>query len=97
MAPWATGIPNFSCSRPTFDTMCPGTQLWHGGQAGTPFTSASGGNVSKVVGFIGATLGGAAGWWVGARVGTMTAFFLSVLGTAAGVYGARRWLQDYLP
>jgi len=27
----------------------------------------------------------------------MTGFFLSILGTAAGVYFIRRWLGDYLP
>jgi len=56
-----------------------------------------GGNLNKVAGFIGATLGGAAGWWLGARGGIMTAFFLSMIGTGAGVYGVRRWLRDYLP
>jgi len=49
------------------------------------------------VGFIGATLGGAAGWWLGARAGVMTGFILSMLGSAAGVYFARRWLSEYLP
>ena len=53
--------------------------------------------MAKVTGFIGATIGGAAGWWLGAHAGVMTAFFLSILGTAAGVYIARRWLGDYLP
>lgn len=45
--------------------------------------------------FIGASIGGAFGWWLGAFVGTMTAFFLSVVGTAAGVYLARRWTRHY--
>jgi len=27
----------------------------------------------------------------------MTGFFLSILGTAAGVYFVRRWLAEYLP
>lgn len=46
--------------------------------------------------FIGASIGGALGWWLGAFVGTMTAFFLSVVGTALGVYFARRWARPYL-
>jgi membrane protein YqaA with SNARE-associated domain len=58
----------------------------------------TGGDVmGKVVTFIGATLGGAVGWWLGEGVGVMTAFLLSVLGTAAGIYAARRWLSEYLP
>ena len=53
--------------------------------------------MGRVVAFIGATVGGAAGWWLGARVGTMTAFFASVVGTGIGVYLARRWAAEYLP
>jgi hypothetical protein len=39
---------------------------------------------------LGATLGSAVGWWLGARVDTMTAFIFSVFGTGAGVYVGRR-------
>ncbi len=53
--------------------------------------------MAKLLSFVGATLGGALGWWLGERWGMMTAFFLSVLGTAAGVYLARRWFADYIP
>jgi membrane protein YqaA with SNARE-associated domain len=45
--------------------------------------------------FIGATLGGLLGWWLGHFVGTVTAFVLSTLGTGAGVYWARRIMADY--
>jgi uncharacterized protein YcfJ len=51
----------------------------------------------KLLAFVGATVGGAIGWWLGARVGTMTAFVLSVVGTAAGVYAGARVARDYLP
>jgi hypothetical protein len=40
---------------------------------------------------LGATIGGAAGWWLGQSIGTMTAFFLGVIGTALGVYAGRRF------
>ena len=53
--------------------------------------------MSKVLGFIGATLGGAAGWWLGAAVGTMTAFILGIVGTGVGIYLARRLAAEYLP
>jgi len=44
-----------------------------------------------------ASLGGALGWWVGNLEGVMTGFFLSVVGTAVGVYLARRLIVEYLP
>ncbi len=50
----------------------------------------------KLAMFVGASIGGALGWWLGAFIGTMTAFFLSVVGTAAGVYFARRLTRPYL-
>ena len=52
--------------------------------------------MNKVFGFVGATVGSTAGWWVGAHVGFMTAFFLSVVGTGAGLYAGRRLAAEYL-
>jgi len=49
--------------------------------------------VTKLFVFLGATVGSSIGWWLGAEVGTMTAFFVSVLGTGLGMY-AGRWLAD---
>ena len=46
--------------------------------------------------FLGANLGGWAGWWLGSRFGFGTGMFLSLLGTAAGVYYARRLVNEYL-
>ncbi len=51
--------------------------------------------VTKLLIFIAATIGGAIGWWLGAFVGIMTAFMLSIAGTAAGVYLARKWASGY--
>jgi len=51
--------------------------------------------VSKLLTFLGATVGGAIGWWLGARVGIMTAFFVSMLGTGVGIY-AGRWLAGVI-
>jgi hypothetical protein len=45
---------------------------------------------------IAAFVGGTIGWYVGALVGTMTAFMISIVGTAAGVYVARRWMAAHL-
>jgi hypothetical protein len=41
------------------------------------------------------TLGSALGWWIGERAGLMTAFFLSLVGTAVGVYASRRIVRQY--
>jgi len=53
--------------------------------------------MSKVLTFVGATLGGALGWWLGALVGTMTAFLLSVVGTGAGIYLGIRIARTWAP
>jgi uncharacterized membrane protein YeaQ/YmgE (transglycosylase-associated protein family) len=53
--------------------------------------------LTKLAGFVGATIGGTIGWWLGAHVGVMTAFSLGIVGTAAGGYGARRWATQYEP
>ncbi len=53
--------------------------------------------MGKLIGFLGATLGSALGWWAGARVGVMTGFICSMVGTGAGLYFARRWTQENLP
>ena len=50
----------------------------------------------KWMAFLGMTIGGYAGWALGARVGTMTAFMLSVVGTALGLYVGRRIAQNML-
>jgi uncharacterized membrane protein YeaQ/YmgE (transglycosylase-associated protein family) len=52
--------------------------------------------MSKLLGILGATIGGAIGWWLGALMSTMAAFFLSVLGTAVGVYAGRRVAATFM-
>jgi uncharacterized protein YcfJ len=39
---------------------------------------------------LGAFIGGTIGWYAGALVGTTTAFVLSMVGSAAGIYAAKR-------
>jgi hypothetical protein len=51
--------------------------------------------MGKLLGFVGASLVGSIGWWMGAPVGFMTAFFLSMVGTGVGMYAGRR-LADHL-
>jgi hypothetical protein len=51
--------------------------------------------MTKLLGFIGATIGSAIGWWIGAKVGIMTAVFVSAVGTGAGIYAARRFAEHH--
>jgi hypothetical protein len=51
--------------------------------------------MTKLLVFVGATVGGYVGWWAGAPVGTMTAFMLSMVGTGAGMYLGRKVADHY--
>ncbi|MEO6056397.1 MAG: hypothetical protein ABIQ49_06115 [Gemmatimonadales bacterium] len=52
--------------------------------------------MSTLLGWIGATLGGAVGWWLGDRGGLFTAFLLSVVGSGVGLYLGRRLASQLL-
>ena len=49
----------------------------------------------KLYSFIGATAGGYAGWALGAPIGFMTAFMISMAGTGIGIYAGRRVARYY--
>ena len=51
--------------------------------------------LGKMLSFIGATIGGAIGWWAGAYIGMMTAFMISMVGTGIGIYAGRRIAQNF--
>jgi hypothetical protein len=51
--------------------------------------------MAKVLVFVGSTAGGALGWWIGATVGIMTAFIISMVGTGAGIYAGRWIAREY--
>lgn len=51
--------------------------------------------MNKLLVFLAAMIGGAFGWWLGSFIGTMTAFMVSMVGTAVGVYSARRISAEY--
>lgn len=52
--------------------------------------------MTKIFGLVGSFLGGTVGWWLGAFVGIMTAFSLSIVGTGLGLYIGRRVAIEYL-
>jgi predicted MFS family arabinose efflux permease len=53
--------------------------------------------MTRILIFIGMTVGGWIGWLVAERFGIMTAFFVSSLGSVAGVFAGwwlgRRWFS----
>ncbi|MEP6989302.1 MAG: hypothetical protein ABJA80_00110 [bacterium] len=51
--------------------------------------------LGKMLGFIGATAGGAIGWWAGNYIGFMTAFFVSIVGTGLGIWAGKRLADQY--
>lgn len=52
--------------------------------------------MKKVLIFLSISIGGWIGWWLGKYVGFMTAYLLSVLGGAAGLYTGRRIMKKYM-
>jgi len=53
-------------------------------------------DMSGLLYIVGTTLGGWLGWGLGERFGFMPAFFLSVVGSALGIYVARRVTRHFL-
>jgi hypothetical protein len=41
------------------------------------------------------TVGSGVGWWAGSKIGFMSAFALSIVGTGLGLYLSRRIIRDY--
>ena len=46
--------------------------------------------MAKLLVLVGTTIFSGIGWWLGARHGIMTAFFVSMIGTGVGIYAGRR-------
>ncbi|MGE5749758.1 MAG: hypothetical protein ACM31F_07345 [Gemmatimonas sp.] len=51
--------------------------------------------MSKLFMLVGSTIGSYAGWWMGAHIGMMTAFAVSMVGTGVGIYYGRQVAQRY--
>ncbi len=51
--------------------------------------------MTKLFVFVFSTIGGYIGWWLGERMGIMTAFMLAMVGTGVGIWGGRRMAQNY--
>ena len=51
--------------------------------------------MSKLLGFLGLTVGSWVGWAIGARWSVVAAIFLSIIGSGLGLYVGRRIAQEY--
>lgn len=51
--------------------------------------------MKKLFILIGTTAGSGIGWWIGNKVGFMTAFALSMVGTGLGMYYGIRFAREY--
>ena len=51
--------------------------------------------MSKLLAFLGMTVGGWVGWAIGAPFSFTAAFLLSIVGTGVGLYVGRRIGQEY--
>ena len=47
-----------------------------------------------VLKMLGLSVGGWAGWWLGAHIGLITAYFFFLFGAAIGLYMARQIARD---
>lgn len=52
--------------------------------------------MAKLLAWVGATVLGAVGWWLGARAGFFTAFIVSTIASGFGYYFGRRISDRYL-
>ena len=51
--------------------------------------------MEKLLVIVGMTIGGYAGWALGAKVSFFAAFVLGMVGTGLGLYLARRFVRDH--
>ncbi len=51
--------------------------------------------MKKLMVMLGTTVGSGIGWWLGADVGIMTAFMLSMVGFGVGMWGAAKLAQRW--
>lgn len=52
--------------------------------------------MDRLLGGLGAIVGGSLGWWAGARGGVFVAFAFGMVGTGAGLYLGRRVAERLL-
>lgn len=53
--------------------------------------------MKRLVDFLGLTVGGWIGWFVGAPISLFTAIMVSIVGSGVGMYFARKAARRFLP
>jgi hypothetical protein len=53
--------------------------------------------MARLLAFLVGTITGTFGWWLGAKIGMLTAIVLSLFATAAGMYYALKWARENMP
>ena len=53
--------------------------------------------MTKLLAFLVGSIAGTIGWWLGAKIGIMTAIALSLIATVAGMYYANKWARENMP
>lgn len=51
--------------------------------------------MKKLIVLLVSTVGSSMGWWLGAHVGIMTAFMVSMVGTGLGIWGGVKLAKRY--
>lgn len=49
-----------------------------------------------IIGWLAASVVGGVGWWLGSRLGLLTAVVLAAVGTGVGLYAGYRWFDENL-
>ena len=88
----AEAVPRDRPSLPALPFCAAAADAWRVGISGTTLLS---GPMTKLLGFLGLTLGGWIGWAIGEPVSFTAALFLSTIGTGVGLYLGRRLARDY--
>jgi hypothetical protein len=53
--------------------------------------------MTRLLALLVGTITGTIGWWLGAKIGIITAIFLSAVATGAGMYYALKWARENMP
>jgi hypothetical protein len=53
--------------------------------------------MNRLLAFLVGSITGTVGWWLGAKIGMITAVVLSLIATAVGMYYALKWARENMP
>ena len=53
--------------------------------------------MTRLLALLVGSITGTIGWWLGAKIGIITAIVLSLFATAGGMYYATKWARENMP